>query len=63
MSNLPVFLRAKDAARLLSIGKSTFWLWVKQGKIPSGIRLGNRVTVWKAESILAFMDQASGKGA
>ncbi len=31
--------------------------------IPAGVELGNRVTVWKVESIMAFMDQASGKGA
>lgn len=56
-----VFCRASDAARILAIGRSTFWLWVKQGKLPPGIKLGNRVTVWKVDEIMAFVDQASKK--
>ena len=55
------FLRAKQGAKLLGIGLSTFWLWVKQGKLPSGVKLGNRVTVWKVDDIMAFVDQASKK--
>jgi len=53
-----IFCRATDDARMLSIGRSTFWLWARQGELPLGIKLGNRVTVWKVDEIMAFVDQA-----
>ena len=56
------YLRVKQIAQLLSIGKSTWWLWVKEGKAPAGIKFGNRVTVWKASDIQAFIDSFSGVG-
>lgn len=56
------YLRVKQIAQLLSIGKSTWWLWVKTGKAPAGIKFGNRVTVWKSEDIQAFVDGFSAAG-
>ena len=53
-----IYLRAKEIANMLSIGKSTWWLWVKQGKAPKGIKLGNRVTVWDRTTILSFLTQS-----
>ncbi len=49
------FLRVKQISNLLSIGRSTWWAWVKEGKAPAGIKFGNRITVWKAEDINAFI--------
>lgn len=54
--NIKNCLRAKEIAHLLSIGLSTWWLWVKIGKAPAGKKLSNRVTVWEADSIQAFID-------
>ena len=45
-------IRAKEAAAYLGIGLSTFWLWVKQGKILPPIRHSPRVSVWQAAYIL-----------
>lgn len=60
-------LRAKDAAGLLGIGVSTFWRWVREGRLPRGISLTARCTVWKLEDIEAFISSAessaSGAGA
>lgn len=42
------FCRAKDCARHLSIGLSTWWLWVAQGKVERPIKLGPKTSVWKA---------------
>lgn len=42
-------LRAKHAAEYLGVGISTFWRWVKNGRIPPSIHLGNRVTVWRKD--------------
>ncbi len=44
-------LRAKEAAKFLAIGKSTFFRWIKLGIIPCGIHLGSRVTVWRRETL------------
>ena len=63
LSDLPTtgFLRAKQIHPLLGIGLSTWWLWVKEGRAPKGIRLGTRTTVWRAEDIRALLDELSPK--
>lgn len=43
--------RAKQNAFFLGIGVSTFWLYVKQGRIEQPMRYGQRVSVWDAEYI------------
>jgi excisionase family DNA binding protein len=52
------FLRVKQIIKLLGIGKSTFYTWVKEGRISKGIKLGERIRVWKAEEIYTFIDNA-----
>jgi len=55
--------RAKRAAEFLGIGKSTFLRWVKEKRVPQGIHLSNRCTVWKVAELEAFLEQqASRKG-
>ncbi len=49
-------VRAKEAAKILSIGVSTFWNWVAQGKLPKGRRLSPRCTVWLEKDILSFLE-------
>lgn len=44
-------VRAKQSARHLAIGLSTFWLYVKQGRISPPMRFGARVSVWDASYI------------
>ncbi|PIE01442.1 MAG: transcriptional regulator [Thiothrix nivea] len=44
-------VRAKQAAPFLGIGKSTFWAYVKEGRICQPMRYGPRVSVWSAEYI------------
>ena len=48
MSN---FLRVAQVAKKIGIGKSTVWLWVKEGKLPEPIKLSPRVTVWRESDI------------
>lgn len=55
-------LRAKDAAAFLALGESTFWRWCQQGKLPRGIRLSARCTVWKREDLERFLNQAAEGG-
>lgn len=44
-------VRVKQAAPFLGIAVSTFWLYVKQGRIQEPMRYGARVSVWDAEYI------------
>ena len=64
MSNHPEFPRA-GFVRLASIlapkgplpvSKSTWWAGVKQGRYPQPMKLGPRVTVWKAEDIWSLIE-------
>ncbi|MDD3598066.1 AlpA family phage regulatory protein [Sulfuricurvum sp.] len=50
------FLRVKDVADMLSIGKSTVWLYTKTGKLPQPIKLSPGVTVWKLSEIEQFIN-------
>ena len=42
-------MRAKECAKFLGIGVSTFWRWEAKGIVPKGIRLTPRCTVWPVE--------------
>lgn len=44
-------VRAKQAAPFLGIGVSTFWLYIKQGRILPPMRYGARVSVFDAQYI------------
>jgi predicted DNA-binding transcriptional regulator AlpA len=61
-NEVPGVMRAKAAAAFLGIGLSTFWRWAAEGKIPRGLRLSARCTVWKREELEKVLDQASGQG-
>lgn len=47
-------MRADEAAHYLGIGKSTLWLFVKQGKIRS-IKLSGKVTIFKKSNLDEFV--------
>ena len=51
-------VRAKSAAAFLGIAESTFWRWVKEGRLPKGKRLSARATVWMRADLERFLDQA-----
>jgi prophage regulatory protein len=60
---METFIRVKEVARILSIGKSTVWLWVKQQRLPQPIHLSARVSVWKASDINNYIASASQQAA
>lgn len=55
-------LRAKEAAKALGIGESTFWRWAKErSDFPHPIKLGPRTTVWPADRLIAWRDAQTQK--
>ena len=40
------YLNVKDVAHRYGIGRSTVWLWVKNNKLPSPVKISERTTRW-----------------
>lgn len=49
-----LLVKAPEAARLLSLGKSTLWDNVKNGKIPAPIKIG-RATRWRVADLKKYV--------
>jgi predicted DNA-binding transcriptional regulator AlpA len=45
------FLRLSQILKLIPVGKTTWWNGVKSGRFPKPVKLGERITAWKAEDI------------
>ena len=44
-------LRAPKAASYCGVSESYFWAAAKSGKLPAGIKLSPRVTVWRVSDL------------
>ncbi len=49
-----LFFRVADLHAQLGISRATIWAWVKQGKFPKPIKLGENVTAWPAADVEAW---------
>ena len=49
------YMRAKEAAKYLSVGLSTVWDYRKRGLI-TAYKLSDKVTVFKREELEAFLE-------
>ena len=49
--------RAKPLAKSLGIGVSTLWDWVRSGKFPKPLKLGENLTAWRADEVRAWLDK------
>lgn len=60
---LPIegYVRANTLAPLLGIAVVTLWRWSAAGKIPKPVKLGERVTAWRAEEVRNWMDSRNNK--
>lgn len=45
------FARAKQVANWLNVSKSTFHNYVRDGRVPPGIKLSPGVTVWNLDQV------------
>lgn len=52
-STLPAtgFLRLPKVLSLIPVGRSTWWAGVKSGRYPKPVKLGPRMSAWKAEDV------------
>jgi len=39
----------------IPVGRSTWWAGVKDGRFPKPVKLGPRITVWRAQDIRALI--------
>jgi prophage regulatory protein len=44
---------------VVPVSKSTWWEGVKTGRFPKPVKLGERITVWRVEDILALIGKAA----
>ena len=45
------FIRLPEVLGLIPVSKSTWWAGVKSGRFPKPVKLGCRVTAWRAQDI------------
>jgi len=48
-----ILVPALEAAKLLSMGKSTFWREVAKGTVPAPVKIGG-LTRWRVEDLRQF---------
>ena len=56
------FLRLKSILAPIGpipVSKSTWWAGVKDGRFPQPLKLGKRVTVWRAEDIRKLIEKGA----
>jgi hypothetical protein len=46
----------KNYPPLIPISKSSWWAGVKAGRFPQPIKLGPRITCWRAEDVYSLID-------
>ncbi len=50
------YLRLKQVLTFIPVSASTWWTGVKDGRFPKSIKLSDRITVWRAEDIRAYIN-------
>ena len=53
---LPPFCRMGHLLTVVPIGRSTIWLWAKQGRFPKPFKYG-AITLWKRDEVLEWLKQ------
>ena len=49
------FVRLKAILRVFPVSRSTWWEGVRNKRFPQPVKLGPRITAWKAEDIHALL--------
>ncbi|MFO0388380.1 MAG: helix-turn-helix transcriptional regulator [Alphaproteobacteria bacterium] len=51
------FIRLPAVLAVIPVSKSTWWAGVKSGRFPKSVKLGDRITAWRAEDIRALIEK------
>jgi prophage regulatory protein len=54
------FLRLPAVLKVFPVSPSTWWLGVKEGRYPRPVKLGPKMTAWRAEDIRALIQNPPG---
>lgn len=54
------FIREKNLLPIVSVSHATLWRYVREGKFPAPVKLSANVTVWKIESVRAWIAAQGG---
>ncbi len=54
-SSVEHLMRLEDILKLLPIGRTTFYRWIKEDKAPSPIKAGPRISLWRRSEIEAMI--------
>jgi len=49
------YVRLPAILRVFPVSRSTWWEGVRRKRFPQPVKLGPRITAWKAEEIVAFL--------
>jgi len=49
------FMRLPAVLVVIPVSKSTWWAGVKSGRYPKAVKLGEKITAWRAEDIRALI--------
>lgn len=49
------FLRISEVLQFIRVGKTTWWNGVKSGRFPKPVKLGSKITSWRAEDIIQYI--------
>ncbi len=49
-------LRLPQVLDLIPVSKSCWWQWVRDGKAPQPVHLGNRCTCWRYADVIALTE-------
>ncbi len=52
-------MRLTDVLRLVPVSRSTWWKWVREGRAPRGVKIG-QVTMWRVRDIQRFLENPEG---
>ncbi|WNG28419.1 AlpA family phage regulatory protein [Cystobacter fuscus] len=55
-------LRLPAVLKLVPVSRSTWWEGVRSGRFPQPIKLGPRISAWRAADIAALIDKARTPG-
>ena len=56
-----LYYRINELTEILSLGKSTIWGLMKEGKFPQSIKISQGVTTWNSKDIHNWVNEQSNK--